>query len=102
MPSIWQEVDAQTLGGWAQWVLVKVRTHPAPAGSPPVQDSSADKELEADGHHVALGIRRRKLPSSFRAEVSLAASDQACQLDNISSRTDKTRENQTWRVLSAL
>lgn len=32
MPSIWQEVCAQKLGGWAGWVLVKVRQSPVPAG----------------------------------------------------------------------
>lgn len=85
MPSIWQEVYAEALGGWAHWVLVKVRTCPIPAGSPPVQDSRAGKELEVDGHHLALGLRRRKLVSFFRSEVSLVISDRACQLDNISS-----------------
>lgn len=39
MPSIWQEVHAQRLGGWVRQVLVKVRTSPVPAGSPPAQDS---------------------------------------------------------------
>lgn len=32
MPSIWQEVCAQKLGGWAAWVLVKVRASSVPAG----------------------------------------------------------------------
>lgn len=32
MPPIWQEVCAQELGGWALWVLVKVRASPIPAG----------------------------------------------------------------------